>query len=117
LDYESGNRRDPRVEVRLRQLLPDAGASLDFEYGEPPWHVTVRVERVLPPPGNPGPPECLAGEGAPPHVDGGDVWRWQEERATGLVDLLAGGIHGAAVNRPTAGVNVAAINAELAHLP
>ena len=40
---------DPQ-DTRLRQVLPDAGSQLEFEYGEGhPWHLVVLLDRLLPP--------------------------------------------------------------------
>ena len=115
LHYESAGGREAHATVRLRQLLPDAGAALDFEYGDTHWHVTVGVERVLPPRDHPVPPECIGGAGEPPHVDAGDVWRWHEARPT---PDDAGAVHGVAPpDTPVVGLNLDAINAELARLP
>jgi len=66
LRYESeATGDDDLVGVRLRQLLPDAGTSLDFEYGDSRRRaVHVQVERLLPPSGDIATPRCLGGEGA-----------------------------------------------------
>jgi hypothetical protein len=65
LRYESAaSGHDDVVDVRLRQLLPDSGTALDFEYGDLHRRLTVRVERVLPPDGDIVTPRCLGGEGA-----------------------------------------------------
>lgn len=67
LRYESAaTGRDDLVDVRLRQLLPDAGTSLEFEYGDGRRRVNVQVERILPPNEDIATPRCLAGEGAAP---------------------------------------------------
>ena len=88
LRYEGTGRRtgaaDATSEVRLRQLLPDAGAELEFEYGNGhAWHLLVRVERLLPPSEDLRTPLCLAGSGASPPVDVGGPWGYEEWRGDG----------------------------------
>ena len=72
-------------EVRLRQVLPDAGAELEFEYGNGhPWHLQVRLERLLPPNDDVVTPWCEAGGGAAPPMDVGGPWAWEERRSADL---------------------------------
>ncbi len=79
-----GEWRDLGVEVRLRQLLPDAGSELEFEYGNGhAWHLMVRVERVLPPDDAARTPLCVSGEGSTPPVDVGGPWAYEEWRSGG----------------------------------
>jgi hypothetical protein len=89
-------------EPRLRQLLPDAGAELEFEYGaEPPWHLMVRLERLLPPNEEVRTPWCESGAGAAPPIDAGGPWAWEEHRTAGLTgteDEVEPGFNPAAVN-------------------
>jgi hypothetical protein len=78
---ENGTSEEPR----LRQLLPDAGAELEFEYGsDPPWHLMVHLERLLPPNVELRTPWCEAGAGAAPPMDAGGPWAWEERRTAGL---------------------------------
>jgi hypothetical protein len=69
-------------DVRLRQLLPDSGAEVEFEYGDDhaAWHLVVRLERVLPPDDELRTPLCLDGAGAAPPVDVGGPWAYEEWR-------------------------------------
>lgn len=67
--------------VRLRQLLPDAGAELEFEYGRGhQWHLVLRVERLLPPTEEMRTPLVLAGAGTSPPMDVGGPWGYEEWR-------------------------------------
>ena len=50
LRYTARGRAGDTDDVRLRQLLPDAGAELEFEYGDDGvWYVQMRVEKVFAP--------------------------------------------------------------------
>jgi hypothetical protein len=70
------------TDVRLRQVLPDAGAELEFEYGNGhAWHLTVRLERLLPPNDTRRPPVCVDGGGGTPPVDVGGPWAYEEWRS------------------------------------
>lgn len=93
-------------EVRLRQVLPDAGTELELEYGDgAPWHLQVRLERLLPPNDEVVTPWCEAGGGAAPPMDVGGPWAWEERRSTDLSED-ANGI--------APGFNRDAVNAEYA---
>jgi hypothetical protein len=85
LRYEGHGRRQATPpaapEVRLRQLLPDAGAELEFEYGHGhAWHLMLRVERLLAPAEELRTPLVLAGGGTSPPVDVGGPWGYEEWR-------------------------------------
>lgn len=78
-DPETG--RDDPQDVRLRQVLPDATSSLEFEYGEGhPWHLTVVLERLLPPNDSLRTPFCIDGEGGAPPLEVGGPWAYEEWR-------------------------------------
>lgn len=112
LRYESAGIDDPLVDLRLRQLLPDAGTSLEFEYGAgEPWRVLVRVERMLPAGDALATPRCVAGEGESPPLESGGANLWNERRA-----LEAGEDCSDGVRRPPIGVNLDLLNAELERL-
>lgn len=95
------------AELRLRQVLPDAGAELELEYGNGhPWHLQVRLERLLPPNDDVFTPWCEAGGGASPPMDVGGPWAWEERRTAGLGDdasEIAPGFNRDAVNAEFAG--------------
>lgn len=84
LKYEGGKTatgRDDASDVRLRQLLPDAGAELELDYGNGhPWHLVVRLERLLPPSEEVRTPFCIGGEGTAPPMDVGGPWAYEEWR-------------------------------------
>ena len=70
------------LDVRLRQVLPDAGAELEFEYGNGhAWHLIVRLDRLLPPNDTWRAPVCVAGAGGAPPVDVGGPWAYEEWRS------------------------------------
>lgn len=97
--------REPE-EVRLRQVLPDAGTGLEFEYGAGhPWHLEVHLERLLPPNDDVVTPWCEAGGGAAPPMDVGGPWAWEERRSAGP---------GEDANGIAPGFNRDAVNAEYA---
>ena len=105
------------VDVRLRQLLPDTGAELEFEYGNAhAWHLLVRLDRVLPPNDEHRLPECIDGLGAAPPVDVGGPWAYEEwRRAQGFAeanDADTSGSH----RTVTPPFNVDVVNAELERL-
>ncbi|HEX7122112.1 MAG TPA: plasmid pRiA4b ORF-3 family protein [Gemmatimonadaceae bacterium] len=114
--------RDEASEVRLRQLLPDAGAELELDYGNGhPWHLVVRLERLLPPSEEVRTPLCLDGAGAAPPMDVGGPWGYEEWRGSpsaapgrpGWDDEL--GAH--RESRPVSPrFNTAVVNAELERL-
>jgi hypothetical protein len=69
------------IDVRLRQVLPDAGSELEFEYGSGhAWHLPVRLDRLLPPNDEQRTPVCVDGGGAAPPVDVGGPWAYEEWR-------------------------------------
>jgi hypothetical protein len=112
LHYESSGGDDPLVDVRLRQLLPDAGTSLEFDYGAgEPWRVLVRVERLLPADDALATPRCLAGEGESPPLESGGADLWNEHRA-----VVEGEDSGDLSDRPRVGINLDLLNAELERL-
>jgi len=84
LRYEGrqvGGTWDDVVTARLRQVLPDAGSELEFEYGnDHAWHLVVRLERLLPPNDYLYTPLCLDGAGGTPPVDVGGPWAYEEWR-------------------------------------
>jgi hypothetical protein len=93
LRYEGDGRRDARRErdepangtrtqdTRLRQVLPDAGSELEFEFGEGhAWHLMVRLDRLLPPNDEVRTPYCVDGSGAPPPLEVGGPWGYEEWR-------------------------------------
>jgi len=84
LRYEgrpANGERDDIVTTRLRQVLPDAGSELEFEYGNGhAWHLVVRLERLLPPNDDLRTPVCLDGGGGTPPVDVGGPWAYEEWR-------------------------------------
>ena len=112
LHYESAGSDDPLVELRLRQLLPDAGTSLEFEYGAGEmWRVLVRVERMLPASDSRATPRCVAGEGESPPLESGGATLWNERRA-----LEEGDDSLDEARRQPVGVNLDLLNAELERL-
>jgi hypothetical protein len=105
------------VDVRLRQLLPDTGAELEFEYGNGHvWHLLVRLDRVLPPNAARRPPLCVAGSGSAPPVDMEGPWAYEEWRRTeGFAELTDKNVtsgHRTVIPRFNADV----VNAELERL-
>jgi pRiA4b ORF-3-like protein len=79
---QANGARDDVVPARLRQVLPDAGTELEFEYGNGhAWHLVVRLERLLPPNDDLRTPYCLDGAGGTPPVDVGGPWAYEEWRA------------------------------------
>ena len=113
-----GRRREPNgSDVRLRQLLPDAGAELEFEYGDAaPWFVGVRVGKVFAPAPAIATPRCLDAEGVAPPLGAGGAEVWNEREQ----DPVADAIHESAFVRNASPARVPirldAINAELAQL-
>ena len=97
------------TDTRLRHVIPDVGAELEFEYGEPPFQVHVVVERLLPPNDGVTAPTCLGGAGEAPHIDSGGAWAWEEPHEVEEVPAYRGSL--------SISVNVHAINAELERLP
>ena len=72
---------DPQ-DTRLRQVLPDAGSQLEFEYGEGhPWHLVVLLDRLLPPNDEVRTPYCVEGSGGAPPLHVGGPWGYEEWRA------------------------------------
>lgn len=86
-------------ELRLRQVMHDPGDVLEFEYGAgEAWHLTVRLEGVLPAREDMRTPWCVGGAGESPHVDVGGPWGYDEWRHEGLdeaEDLHETGTNGA----------------------
>ena len=114
----SGRERDPsRGEVRLRQLLPDAGAELEFEYGDPaPWYVGVRVGKILAPSAVIATPRCLDAEGVAPPLGAGGAEVWNERERVATDDLIPEVAFGCDASPPRVTIHLDAINAALAHL-
>lgn len=72
------------AEPRLRQLLHDPGATLELDYGSSrPWHLVLRLERVLPPNDQLLTPWCEDGAGRAPPIDVGGPWAYEEWRTEG----------------------------------
>lgn len=117
LRYSAKGRNGDADEVRLRQLLPDAGAELEFEYGDTSvWYVNVRVAKTFAPSDAIPTPRCLDAEGIAPPLDAGGAAVWNErghESADEPPYELAGASRNARTHVP---VGVDAINAELALL-
>jgi hypothetical protein len=91
-------------EMRLRQLLPDVGARLDWQYGPGGRRqVALRLARVHLPDELLVTPTCLAARGLPPSL----------EAARGRSSSLGGTVDGAT---PVGNGLVVAINAALARL-
>lgn len=108
--HEGAGRAAELTGVRLRQLLPDVGAEMEFEYGDAAaWIVHARVARVLPPDdGSIVTPRCVAGEGASPPIDAGGALVWNERAHA---DDGEGDASGSV--RPRVRVPLDLINAEL----
>ena len=107
--------------VRLRQLLPDAGSELEFEYGNGhAWHLLVRLDRLLPPNDELRTPVCVDGSGGTPPLDVGGPWAYEEWRSGSTMDSGAHDITelggGTAAHHPTVRFNPEAVNAELERL-
>lgn len=110
-------------DVRLRQLLPDAGGELEFEYGNGhAWHLVVHLERLLPPNEEIRTPFCVSGSGSAPPVDVGGPWAYEEWRGDASAEHGVGHSNGwddelgaaRADGKPvTLRFNVEVINAEL----
>lgn len=105
----AGAAQRPLTDTRLRHVIPDVGAELEFDYGEPPFQVHVVVERLLPPMELVVAPTCLGGAGEAPHIDSGGAWAWEEPHAEDEVPATRAA--------PSIPVNVDLINAELLLLP
>jgi len=117
LRYSAKGRNGDAGELRLRQLLPDAGAELEFEYGDASvWYVHVRVAKIFAPSDAIPTPRCLDADGIAPPLNAGGAAAWNERAQESADDLpfeLAGASRRARVQVP---VGVDAINAELALL-
>lgn len=110
------------VDVRLRQVLPDAGAELEFEYGSGhAWHLVVRLDRLLPPNEDARVPVCVDGGGQTPPVDVGGPWAYEEWRSE---SSFTSGAHAEIAEmdwandrrRPAVRFNPDVVNAELERL-
>lgn len=110
--YQSRGRDDELTDVRLRQLLPDLGAELEFEYGKSPWGLQVRVVGMHARNGVPQSPVCLAGQGVAPPIDAGGALAWNERSTFDHGEGSEGHAHVLATMVP-----LALINAELERLP
>jgi hypothetical protein len=120
LRYAAGGGRGGALgggDVRLRQLLPDAGAELEFEYGDSaPWFVHARVGKIFAPSDAIATPRCLGAEGIAPPLDAGGAEVWNEREHDATVDLipeLALARDGSSTRIP---IRLDAINAELTRL-
>ncbi|MEP7347182.1 MAG: hypothetical protein ABI877_18065, partial [Gemmatimonadaceae bacterium] len=79
LRYAARGRGGDPGDIRLRQLLPDAGAELEFEYGDSSsWYVHARVEKIFPPSDAIATPRCLEADGIAPPLDAGGAHVWNE---------------------------------------
>lgn len=107
LQYPSDGKTDQRTDVRLRQLLPDIGSELEFDYGNgASWTVEARVERILPDSDTLVTPCCLDGGGESPPLGAGGAFAWNDRAPAA-----------AGERRPaTVGFPRDAINAELERL-
>lgn len=120
---ERAERRHEGPEVRLRQLLPDTGGEMELDYGNgDPWHLLVRLERLLPPSDEVRTPFCLDGAGGAPPMDVGGPWGYEEwrgapdgssARGAGWDDEL-GAARNSALATPR--FNAEVVNAELERL-
>jgi pRiA4b ORF-3-like protein len=110
------------VDVRLRQVLPDAGTELEFEYGSGhAWHLVVRLDWLLPANEDARVPVCVDGGGETPPVDVGGPWAYEEWRSessfTSGAHAEIAEIEGASDrNRPILRFNPEVVNAELERL-
>jgi hypothetical protein len=108
--------------LRLRQLLPDSGSQLEFEYGDgQSWALTLVLERILPPDDEVITPVCLGGWGSAPPVDIGGPWAYEEWRSGGPSGCVSDWENSApplldGVGSGALGFNVALVNAELERL-
>jgi hypothetical protein len=106
-------------DLRLRQVLPDAGSELEFEFGDGhPWHLLVRLDRLLPPNEELRTPFCVEGSGGAPPLDVGGPWGYEEWRAeppsrSGAHPAIDGTGAGAA-RRVAVAFSCDVVNAELA---
>ena len=107
-------------ETRLRQVLPDAGAEMEFEYGVAhDWHLAVVLDRLLPPNEEMRIPYCVDGAGGAPPLDVGGPWAYEEWRAgrpeSGGYRAIADG--DAAAEKPVSvPFSCDVVNAELARI-
>lgn len=117
LRYEARGRGDGEHDVRLRQLLPDAGAELEFEYGDSaPWYVHARVGKIFAPSDAIATPRCLEAEGIAPPLDAGGAAVWNEREHETADDLLHEFAFARAVGPTRVTIRLDAINAELTQL-
>lgn len=91
--FESDGRGD-LSQVRLRQVLPDLGTELEFEYGtKPQWIIHVKVDRVLAPNGTATTPRCVRGEGISPPFNSGGAFAWNERPEVTVPDDVESHTH------------------------
>ncbi len=113
VQFESARRNGELSEIRLRQLLPDLGSELEFEYGEKStWLVHARVARVHARDGVMQWPVCVGGEGIAPPLNAGGAFAWNERAEAGVDDGASDGATPSA-RAITVKVPLDLINAEL----
>jgi hypothetical protein len=117
LRYASQGRGADLVDVRLRQVLHDAGSELEFEYGERfPWYVQALVEKVFAPSDAIVTPRCVGAEGVAPPLNAGGAESWNEREYDGLEDAIHGVVLTPERGATRVAIRVDAINAELVRL-
>ena len=117
LRYAARGRGGNPGDVRLRQLLPDAGAELEFEYGYASvWYVHARVGKVFAPSDRIATPRCLEAEGIAPPLDAGGAAAWNERHNESTDELVHELAAGSDAGSARVTIRLDAINAELAQL-